>query len=102
MLGDLQEPGCFNVGALSSALGMWGVVPLGHQLLFTWQATPTPVHLAIIYEVIMGVCYLMVRLHPFRLERTVVTARQCRLRLLCPYWRVEKALNAFSESKDVD
>eukprot|EP00959_Pyramimonas_sp_CCMP1952_P290815 6083446-Pyramimonas_sp.AAC.3 len=27
-------------------------------------ATPTPVHLAIVYEVIMGVCYLVVRSYP--------------------------------------
>jgi hypothetical protein len=48
-------------GVLFAALGLWGAVPLSHQLLFTWQAAPTPLLTAVLYEAIMGVCYLTVR-----------------------------------------
>jgi len=45
--------------AMFSGLGLVGIVPIMHQLLFTWRELPPPIlRMALLYEFPMAACYL--------------------------------------------
>ena len=43
---------------MDAGLALIGIVPITNQFLFTWRELPPPVLAAIMYEVLMAVCYL--------------------------------------------
>ena len=45
--------------AMFSALGLFGVVPVVHQVFFFWRVLPELLSLALAYELLMGFLYLL-------------------------------------------
>lgn len=60
MLDRFQKPGMEAMRAgMFSALGLFGILPMGHQAFFVWNHVPPSLTQAMLYEAVMGFCYLL-------------------------------------------